>query len=184
MPSFTKDKLSRLKCDINDYPMFLETGTYYGKTIFEMEEYFKNLITIEIKQEIYSNLVNNYNGNKIKFINGESTNIFEHIFKLIEDNTIFFLDAHISATDSGYGNKAVPLLDEIELINKNYLKDGVIIISDVRLFGKKMGSEDWSEISKDKIFEILFSRIKDFYYLDSEYSKEDFLIIHIKNINE
>jgi hypothetical protein len=183
MPSFTRDKLSKLKCDINEYPIFLETGTYYGKTIFEMEEYFKNLITIEIKEDLYLNLLKNYKGDKIKFINGESTNIFEHIFKFIQDDTIFFLDAHISATDSGYGNKVVPLLEEIDLINKNYARKGIIIISDVRLFGEKMGNEDWSEINKDKIFGLLFSRIKDFYYLDSEYSKDDFLIIHINSIN-
>jgi len=182
MPSLNDKFLLKLKDNIKDYQTFIETGTYKGATIFAIEEYFNKILTIEVKKELYDNLISKYKGDKIKFIYGDSVEVFEYIFKYINENTIFFLDGHLSANDSGFKNKTVPLLEEIELINKNFKNKGIIIINDVRLFGKKIGSEDWSDISKDKIFEILFNRITDFYYVESELDPQDRLVIHIKDI--
>ena len=39
--------------------------------------------------------------------------------------------------------------------------------------------EDWSNINKDSLLNILKLRIKDVYHLDSEYAVNDRLIIHI-----
>ena len=184
MPSIDHNLLLSLKTDYKKYNTFIESGTYLGDTICTMEEYFDNLITIEVKKEIYENVISKYNGNKIKFINGDSVEVFKYIFEYVNDNTIFFLDGHYSSGNTGYNNKTVPLLDELELINKNFKNEGIIIIDDVRLFGKKLGDEDWSEISKEKIFEILFNRIDNFYYLESPLDPQDRLVIHIKSINE
>ena len=63
--------------------------------------------------------------------------------------------------------------------------EAIIIIDDVRLFGKspKTGlNEDWSEISNEKILDILKPRISKVYYLDSSCAKDDRLIIHINAI--
>jgi hypothetical protein len=190
MPSITKELLLKLKDQYKNYSTFLETGTYKGETIFAMEPYFDNLITVEINENLFNSVSNSASNsasnklNKIKFINADSIDIFQHIFKIINDKIIFFLDAHYSAIESSYGTKPVALLDELELINKLYKNDGIIIIGDVRLFGKNMGDENWTDISTEKIFTILFDRINDYYYLESNYSKEDFLIVHIKGINE
>ncbi len=35
---------------------FVETGTYLGETIFEMEYFFDNLFTIEIQPQLYTNV--------------------------------------------------------------------------------------------------------------------------------
>ena len=182
MPSVDHDFLLKLRDDYKKYNTFIETGTYKGGTIFAMEQYFDNLITIEVKEELYNNLVSNYKDDKIKFINGDSVEVFNYLFKYVNDKSIFFLDGHYSSGITGFKNKTVPLLDEIELINTNFKNEGIIIIDDVRLFGKKLGSEDWSQISKDKILEILFDRITDFYYLESDLDAQDRLIIHIKEI--
>jgi len=182
MPSLDHDFLLKLKDNYKNYSTFIETGSYKGETIFAMEQYFDTLITIEVKEELYYNLVTNYDNNKIKFINGDSVEVFNYLFKYINDKCIFFLDGHYSSGITGFKNKTVPLLDEINLINTNFKNEGIIIIDDVRLFGKKLGSEDWSEINKDKIFEILFDRITEYYYLESDLDTQDRLIIHIKNI--
>ena len=47
MPSINLDFLNKLKNDYKDYPNFIETGTYFGETIMELEKYFSNLYTIE-----------------------------------------------------------------------------------------------------------------------------------------
>ena len=81
MPSVDHDFLLKLKDDYKKYNTFIETGTYKGGTILAMEQYFDNLITIEVKEELYNNLVSNYKDNKIKFINGDSVEVFNYLFK-------------------------------------------------------------------------------------------------------
>ena len=100
-------------------------------------------------------------------------------------DTIFFLDGHYSSGGTAQGNKDCPLIEEIENINNLFDNKAIIIIDDLRLFGKDKSSgillEDWSEISEDKIKSILTDRITDYYYLDSNHTKNDRLIIHISN---
>ena len=49
MPSINEKFLNSLKTNYKNYPLFVETGTFLGQTIFTMEKYFKELHTKEIK---------------------------------------------------------------------------------------------------------------------------------------
>ena len=80
----------------------------------------------------------------------------------IRNSCIFFLDAHYSSGDTGKGLLDVPLLEELNIINTNYKKKGIIIIDDYNLFGTK-GNEDWSNITIDKIFPIFNTTLQNFY---------------------
>ena len=55
MPSLNLNFLRLLHDDFSNYPLFIETGTNQGDTIFSMEPYFKNLITIELSEKYYTN---------------------------------------------------------------------------------------------------------------------------------
>jgi len=179
MPEINIRFLNLLKEDYKNYPCFIETGTSVGTTIFSVEPFFKKLHTIEISDKYHSYTKNRYRGDKINFILGDSVEVFKNLLPTINDKTIFFLDGHYSSGDTGRGDKDVPLIDEIILINNLYKNEGIIIIDDVRLFGTNV-TEDWSYINKESILEILKDRIVDVYYLDSDLSKDDRLIIKIK----
>jgi hypothetical protein len=186
MPSINLSFLKLLKTDINKFSIFVETGTYTGDTIFEMEKYFNELHTIELSDYYYQLTKNRYNGNKIKFYLGDSSKILTVLLPKLKEPTIFFLDGHWSSGNTAKGNKDCPLIEEINNINKYFLNDGIIIIDDCRLFGKspKTGhNEDWSEISEETILNIIKNRISSYYYLDSEICKDDRLIIHINKFN-
>ena len=66
------------------------------------------------------------------------------------------------------------------------MNEAIIIIDDYRLFGLDKSSgmlgEDWRDISKDKILDILKNRINDVYHIDSISAVNDRLIIHINKI--
>ena len=84
-----------------------------------------------------------------------------------------------------FSSKDCPLVEEITHINNLFQHDAIIIIDDFRLFGLDSSSgklgEDWSEINKEKLIDILRSRIDKVYHLDSEYAENDRLIFHIKS---
>ena len=149
-----------------------------------MEPHFHNLYTIEYSDKYYNYTKNMYNGNKIKFIHGDSSIVFTSLLPQISDKCIFFLDGHWSSGDTGKSAKDCPLVEEITHINNLFSNEAIIIIDDYRLFGLDSSSgklqEDWSDINKDELLKILSSRITNVYHLDSTCSKDDRLIIHIK----
>ena len=173
----------------HNYNVFVETGTWLGQTIFEMEKHFDRLYTIEINETFYKNLTNKYKNNKINFLLGASEDKLVEILPTINENVIFFLDGHWSAGDTGKGKKDVPLYEELTAINEHFRKNAIIIIDDVRLFGKgpnKSGNAkdicNWEEINEISLLKILEKRTTKHYFAPSQISDKDRLIIHISEI--
>jgi len=185
MPGINRDFLNLLQDNYIKYPCFIETGTCNGDTTFALEPYFDKVHTIEYSEKYYNNTKNRYTGNKINFILGDSSIIFESLLPKINDKCIFFLDGHWSGGDTGKSNKDCPLYEEVTHINNLFQNDAIIIIDDARLFGLDKSSgklnEDWSKINKENILNILLTRINKVYFLDSICAKNDRLIIHINS---
>ena len=183
MPALPVEFLSTLQGDGRVYPEFVETGTYISETIRAMEPYFTKLYTIEVSPQLYHHSVSQYNGTKINYILGDSVATFRRLLPNLYNDTVFFLDAHFSQGITSKAEKDVPLLEEIQLINTLFKPNAILIIDDFRLFGKGPstgdGTEDWNDVSKDKIIEILKDRIEKVYVLPSSMDPEDRLVIHI-----
>ena len=127
---------------------FLETGTCKGETIQRMDMYFKKLYTVEIKKQFYNLCLKENNSDKISFYLGDSVKTLPRMLKDVGNNTVvFFLDGHWSCGTTGKGSKDVPLLDEIEIINKLYNNNAIVIIDDYNLFDGNDKYVDWSEIT-------------------------------------
>ena len=183
MPSIDLSFLKELRDDYTNYPCFIETGTYNGETIFEIEPLFSNIYTVEYSETLHNRTKSKYTGDKIKFLLGDSSIVFETLLPTIEENCIFFLDGHWSHCDTGKSSKDCPLEEEITHINTLFKHGAIIIIDDYRLFGldrTNEGGEDWSQINKKNLLNILRDRISQEYHLDSSWAKDDRLVIHIK----
>ena len=144
-----------LQDDYKEYNCFIETGTLNGDTIFSLEPYFNNLYTIEFSEKYHTDTKNKYYGDKINFILGDSSIVFESLLPTITDKCIFFLDGHWSGYDTGHSDKDCPLYEEITHINNLFTNEAIIIIDDFRLFGLDESSgimkEDWSKINKEEL---------------------------------
>ena len=182
MPHIDIDFLNDLQDDYKKYPCLIETGTHLGATTFCLEPYFDNVFIIEFSTNFFFNTKNKYTGNKINFILGDSSIVFQALLPRINDKCIFFLDAHWCG-DHQKASKDVPLEEEITHINNLFKNDAIIIIDDFRLFGLDQSSgklyEDWSKINKENLLNILKDRINKVYHLDSVCAKDDRLVIHI-----
>lgn len=165
--------------DEDEYDIFVETGTCEGKTIFRMERYFKELHTIEIKKQFYDAVCRKYKGNKITFHLGDSTYELEKIVRNLSGNAVFFLDGHWSSGNTGRGEKDCPLYEELFSITNNFPHKAIIIIDDVRLFGKgpNIGNrnEDWKNISFEGVLDIAKDRVS------SNYITGDKMVVYLKN---
>ena len=183
MPSINLDFLKTLQTDYKNYPNFIETGTYMGETILHMEQYFSNLYTIEIKKDFYENVKNKYNGDKINFYLGASEDVLTDILPIITGKSIIFLDGHWSAEDTGRGIKDCPLYEELTCIISSHKDEAIIIVDDVRLFGKgpNKGNEicNWEEINIENILKIVKDRMTNHYLLPSSMHINDRLMVHI-----
>ena len=187
MPSINLEFLEKLEDDYKKYPNFIETGTHMGETILHMEQYFEKLYTIEIKKEFYDNVKMKYTRDKINFYHGDSSNTLNIILPNITGKSILFLDGHWSAGNTGRGEKDCPLYEELNSIMLNHSNDVIIIIDDVRLFGRgpNKGNEicNWEEINIENILKIVKTRMLKHYFLPSKLDEKDRLIIHGKSIN-
>jgi len=183
MPSLDIYFLQRLQEPYQNYPVFVETGTNEGVTVFCVEPFFEKIYTIELSPYFHQLASSRYQGNKIQFIQGDSSVELASLLPSVRQNTIFFLDGHYSSGITAKGEKDCPLIEEITHINDLFEPAAIIIIDDYRLFGKcpKTGyNEDWSQITKSEIIRILASRMTHVYHLDSEFAKDDRLILHIQ----
>lgn len=169
-----------------EYPIFIETGTYMGSTINKMKYIFDELYTIEIDEKLYNNAKNKYKDtNKIKFYLGDSGKILNNIISIINNNAIFFLDGHYSSGITGKGDKDVPLYEELNSIITQFNYYSIIIIDDVRLFGKGPNNKDnyqnenWEDININEILKIVKPKLLSHYYLPSKLHKQDRLILHL-----
>ena len=88
--SINKYFLDELQDDYKEYSCFIETGTLNGDTILALEPHFNKLYTIELSEKYYTNTKNKYDGNKIDFILGDSSIVFESLLPTIVDKCIFF----------------------------------------------------------------------------------------------
>ncbi len=185
MPSININFLKSLKCNISDFNNFIETGTHMGQTILYMEPYFNNLYTIEIKESFYKHITDNYKGNKINFYLGDSSHVLVDILPNINGKSIFFLDGHWSAGNTGKGIKDCPLYEELNHIILQHKDQAIIIVDDVRMFGKgpNKGTDlcDWEDINIQGVLDIVQSRITQHYFLPSSFDKNDRLIIHLSH---
>jgi len=181
MPSLSIDLLKNLQDDYTKYKVFIETGTFMGFSIFNVEPYFDKLYTIEIAPHYYHSTKSKYNGNKIDFILGDSSKELIKLVSNINDKVIFWLDGHYSSMNTGKGDKDVPLLEELTTINNLFKHEAIIIIDDYRLFGTNV-TEDWTEITKVNVLNRISSRITNVYHLPSELAHNDRLVIHIKSL--
>ena len=168
---------------IKDYPIFIETGTFHGQTIFSLEKYFSKLHTIEIKKDLYENVKNRYKDDKINFHLGDSSIVLKHLCPTILLDTIFFLDGHWSCGNTGKGEKDVPLYEELYNITNFLEHKCIIIIDDCRLFGKgpNLGNCDqqWEDINLTQILLIVNKRLETYHFAPSKVAEEDRLILYL-----
>ena len=134
--------------------VFIETGTYQGKTTALAAELFPIVYTIEGSPDLFTKTSQELNRfpNVRRFL-GDSPLVMREINKNYADkNCLFWLDAHwCNAPMTAKIRSECPVLEELEAI-ENLGQHSVILIDDARLFldgpPSPHNPDDWPDLSK------------------------------------
>lgn len=96
----------------------------------------------------------------------------------IDEPITFWLDAH-AGNSATAGRIYAPLLHELEIIGAHKIKDHVILIDDIRLFGQGI----WVNISVDKVMAIIraINPKYTFRFCDSRGYPQDILVAVVED---
>jgi hypothetical protein len=117
----------------------IETGTYYGAAPYFNKGNFSKIYTIEYDEKLYNQsweLLKFYHN--IKMIRGDSTAELPKILSNINEPCLFWLDA----------NHRVTLSLELQTIEKYHIKNNIILIDDLRLFGNHITTISIKDVQK------------------------------------
>ncbi len=115
--------------------IFVETGTYLGKTAIHMSSVCRTCHTIELSEKLHGAVKETLRpyGN-ISLHHGDSGAILPAILADIDEPVLFWLDAHYSGGKTGGAKRTTPILPELEAIFGHAIKTHVILIDDARAF--------------------------------------------------
>ena len=157
MGSLINYNLAELK-EKYDTPIFIETGTAFGDGIKHALKFnFDKIISIEIMIN-QANLMKEYfqNDKNVEIICGNSLEVFERLLPYINENAIFWLDAHYPGADlisdcsqrlNAYmaeknDDIRLPLEKELELIKSVRVgKKDVILLDDLNIYRNEIGDD-------------------------------------------
>lgn len=125
---------------------FVETGTHVGNTAMWASSRFEKVFTAELDPTIYDKAIfNTRSCGNVKIFNVDSREWLGEVLRKLPGLALIWLDGHWSP-DLGYPRPETPcpVLEEIELIAKERRRH-VIMVDDVRLFGREPG---WPELDK------------------------------------
>lgn len=136
---------------------FVETGTGLGHTAVQMAGHFEEVHTIEIKQEFVhaARLMAWKAEGPIHFYHGSTEHVLPALLPRVRGPAVVFLDAHFSGEGTGRGERDVPLVDELTAIDQLMPHAALVIVDDLRLFGRGGSRDDldvdWSGISRETL---------------------------------
>ena len=116
---------------------FVESGTFRGDTVVAMLPLFRELVSIELFEELYLAAAKRFEGNaKVRIVQGDSGEVLPSVVRDIKGPIIYWLDGHYSGAGTGSSKDTeCPIIAELDAIIGRGDKEDVILIDDARLFG-------------------------------------------------
>jgi hypothetical protein len=127
----------------NNLTIFVETGTFKGKTAVAASPFVKKVYTLEAGINYYENLSKIFSKYKnIYLVKGKSQDHLKRVISMEKNNNkLIYLDAHWSGSDTFKQSDEIhsALNNEINILNSTRDKWKFILIDDVRHINGKNG---------------------------------------------
>ena len=131
--------------------MFVESGTFHGKTTRWAWDRFAVVHTIELSPSLYRAAVEHLAPMGILCHHGDSRDVVPTLASEITERAVWFLDAHWLNNPEAAGNGTpLPLQDELAALAARPYAD-TILVDDVASFGHEEYQAGWGQVSLDWI---------------------------------
>lgn len=128
------------------YQTLVETGTFMGEMVEAQKKNFKEIISIEIGDDLFEQAKKRFRQDKnIRLIHGDSGKMLPQVVTTIKSPAIFWLDGHYSNGITAMGDTECPIFEELDAIFNNNNLDHILLIDDARCF---TGENDYPTIEK------------------------------------
>lgn len=121
--------------------IFIETGTYMGEMVFSVCNLFEKVFTIEIDPDLYENAkLRLRSKHNVQVLQGDSAKVLPKVLSNLDQDIIFWLDAHYSGGITGGKEGKTPIEKELLAIfdyKKTKIKKCYILIDDAGCFTGK-----------------------------------------------
>lgn len=121
--------------------VFVETGTQHGRMLMAVQRHFKLIYSIELHPGLYE-----FSRHRlarfphIHLIKGDSGREIPRVLESLEEDALFWLDAHFSPRGpSGELDNLCPLMAELAPILKQTQRKHVLLVDDVHSFTHDRG---------------------------------------------
>lgn len=122
-----EDLIRRIRA-VKPLRFFVETGTYYGETARWASERFEHVWTTEFSDECYKGAIEKSAGvENVSFLYGDSRAVLPKVLAELEEEALFWLDAHYSGNETYGKSDECPLLEEISIVNRSKYENAIII---------------------------------------------------------
>lgn len=114
----------------------VESGTYFGQSTKYFSKFFSKVFSVELSPKLYEFSSRRFSKiSNIFLYLGDSVVQLPRIILLLNQPTIFYLDAHASGGVTQQGEEPSPIKKELEIIsNFEYLRNSIILLDDARGF--------------------------------------------------
>jgi hypothetical protein len=113
----------------------VETGTYYGEMIDAMHNLFKNVISVELGEQLYSQALQRFSDYpNVVILHGDSGELMPRIIANLTGPTLFWLDGHFSEGITARGVLRTPIIQELHAILAAPMSQHVVLVDDARCF--------------------------------------------------
>ena len=133
----------------NSIKNFVETGTYFGDTLYAVYPHFEQLYSIELSPVFFKKAQQRFKHlQKVQLLQGDSGKVLKHLVPALNSAAIFWLDGHYSGGLTAMGDKECPVYEELNAIFASPFSH-LVFIDDARLF---IGKNDYPTIEELRAF--------------------------------
>jgi hypothetical protein len=130
--------------------VLIETGTFYGDTIFALRRQFAEIHSIELAEGLHHFVKGELAHERhIHLHLGDSAVVLPQIAATLTKPALYWLDGHFCSGPSARGNKDTPVSEEVDYLLKRTPRQDVILIDDARLFD---GSDGYPTLDQLRVF--------------------------------
>ena len=124
----------------------VETGTFYGDTIFALRNAFREIHSIELAPELFAHNQRALGHlTQIYLHQGDSASVLPGLLPRLPGPVVFWLDGHFCAGPSARGRGDTPISEELGAIFARPPAADVVLIDDARLFD---GTNDYPPLER------------------------------------